>query len=91
MVVTIPAGHELAGLFIPYTTPYLLMAKAQPPAKQRHFMTTLSSVPICVDVEPVSDPKYGVDPIPTLVPGLIATLFFVNKKGDSSYVAGTVY
>ena len=78
MIVTIPSGDQLAGLYIPYTTPYLLAVKSEPSAIMRDFMTTQSPVPICVDVEPVFD---GVEPIPTLVPGLIANLFFVNKGG----------
>merc|ERR1712086_462643 len=62
------------------TTPWLLAMNRLPAAIMRDFMTTQSPVPICVDVEPVFDPNYGVEPIPTLVPGLIATLFFVNKE-----------
>ena len=53
-------GHELAGLYIPYTctTPYLQMRNQQPNASMRDFMTTLSKVPICALVEPVFDQKY---------------------------------
>ena len=57
----------------------------------RDFMTTLSKVPICAPVEPVFDQKCGVEPIPTLVPGLIAEFLFVDANGDSSSVGGAVY
>ena len=91
MLITIPAGHELVGLFIPYTTPYLQMNNLKPSAAMRDFMTTLSKVPICVPVEPSFDSKYGPEPIPTLVPGLIAELFFMDALGDTSHVASGEY
>ena len=93
VLITIPAGHELVGLFTAYTTPYLQMNNLKPSAAMRDFMTTLSKVPICVPVEPSFDPKYGVDPepIPTLVPGLIAELFFMDALGDTSHVASGEY
>ena len=91
MLITIPAGHELAGLFKPYTTPYLQMNNLQPSEKMRDFMTTLSKVPVCVPVEPSFNPQYGPEPIPTLVPGLIAELFFMDALGDTSHVASGGY
>ena len=91
MLITIPAGHELAGLFIPYTTPYLQTMNMAPSEKMRDFMTTLSKVPVCVPVEPSFNPQYGPEPIPTLVPGLIAELFFMDALGDTSHVASGGY
>jgi len=91
VLITIPAGHELAGLFIPYTTPYLQQMNMAPSAAMRDFMTTLSKVPVCVPVEPSFNPQYGPEPIPTLVPGLIAELFFMDALGDTSHVASGGY
>ena len=67
------------------------MNNQQPSEKMRDFMTTLSKVPVCVPVEPSFDSKYGPEPIPTLVPGLIVELFFMDALVDTSYVASGGY
>ena len=87
-MISIPPGHELASLYIPYTTPFLLRNKMQPNEAMRDFMTTLSSVPICVEAEPNGCTDRFI--IPTLVKGLTAELFFVGPN-DTSFVAGGTF